>query len=96
MGKGEVGMNRDEVLQTAINLTMGDRNAVHGSPNDNMTLFANLLNAAFGTKFTAKDAALTMALSKVARLIGNPNHDDSYIDAAAYIAIMAEVDGVKT
>jgi hypothetical protein len=75
---------------------MGDRNQTHGDPTANMSQFANLLNAAFDKKlntiFSCGDAALIMALAKVARILGNANHRDSFVDAAAYLAIAAEVE----
>ena len=39
---------------------------------------------------TTEQVALCMAWLKIARLVNGP-HDDSYVDAAAYMALAAEL-----
>jgi hypothetical protein len=87
-----------ETLKTAASLVGGDRQASHGDPRDTHQRIAMLWSAYLGAKgtyvlLTAQDAAMMMSLMKMARAIGNPAHDDSYVDAAAYIGIAAECSG---
>jgi hypothetical protein len=41
--------------------------------------------------FNDFDVAMMMTLFKIARIKGNPDHIDSYIDAAGYLAIAGEI-----
>lgn len=93
---------REQILQTAINLTTGDRNRTYGSASVNMECLAAFMRVYQGYRgprsdpdnFSAHDAAMFMVLSKVARIaVGSNLHTDNYIDGAAYLAIAAEVDG---
>jgi hypothetical protein len=79
-------------LQTAEKLTSGDRDRVYGPPIVNLTRFAELLTAYFDRhiEFTATDGAMIMALAKVSRVPASPDHNDNYVDGAAYFAIAGE------
>ena len=46
-------MNREEILQTAINLTMGDRNEQNGDPYENHLRIAKIWSVILGTKIEA-------------------------------------------
>ena len=37
------------------------------------------------------DIAIMMTLFKIARIKGNPDHVDSYVDAAGYLALAGEI-----
>ena len=90
-------MHRKDILEAAIDLTCNDRQAVYGEPADNFSNIANLLTAYLQGKYdvaltlTAEDAALMLALVKIARTYPNVRHDDNYIDAAAYAALAGEL-----
>lgn len=81
---------RGKLLSEAIRLTEGDRNKTYGSPYGNLSLTARLVSTFIGTTVTASQMAVIMALVKIARLVQTPDHKDSHLDAAAYMAIAYE------
>lgn len=84
-------MNRSDILHTAIELTMGDRNDAHGDPLPNHARIATIWSAILGIEVSPTQAALCMAGMKLARLAHDPTHGDSSIDLAAYAAIAGEL-----
>lgn len=86
---------RGKILETALNLTEGDRNKSYGPPKKNLECFAALIKAYLSGKathdLTATDASVIMCLAKVSRIAANPKHTDNYIDLAAYAAIAGEL-----
>lgn len=92
-------VNREDILKSALSLTTGDRRKAYGDPFDNHLRIAKLWSVILDTKEEIQpyQVALCMAALKVARLIETPNHEDSYIDGAAYMAIAGEIvnKGVK-
>ena len=83
-------MKREEILQQAINLTMGDRNEQNGDPKENHQRIARIWSVVLGIEVEPYQVALCMAGLKLARLAYNPL-DDSFIDGAAYLAIAGEI-----
>jgi hypothetical protein len=83
-------VNREEILQQAINLTMGDRNEQNGDPKENHQRIATIWSVVLGVTVEPYQVALCMAGLKLARLAYNPL-DDSFIDGAAYLAIAGEI-----
>ena len=87
-------MNRTEILDTAKELTCGDRNRDYGPPKENHTRIAALWNAyIFGmpkNELNAVDVILMMDLVKTARLQESPDHADSWVDKCGYSAIGLE------
>jgi hypothetical protein len=83
-------MNREEILQTAIDLTMHDRNDQNGDPLENHQRIAKIWSVILGIEVEPYQVALCMAGMKLARLAFNPL-DDSFIDGAAYLAIAGEI-----
>jgi hypothetical protein len=83
-------MNREEILQAAIDLTKGDRNVAHGDPAENHDRIAKIWSVQLGVEIDGAQVALMMAGMKLARLAYKYS-DDSFIDAAAYIAIAGEI-----
>lgn len=85
---------RQLALEEAIGLTVGSRDKEYGPPIINLTQAANLVKAYIGDRpmnsFTAVDMAAVNILIKLSRLANNPNHRDSWVDAAAYAAIGLE------
>jgi len=92
-------VNRDVVLDTAKKYVMKDRQADHGAPEDTFARIAALWNAYLcpsgvapdGWGLTPTDAAMMLALLKVARQRENPGHEDNYVDLAGYAACAAEI-----
>jgi len=83
-------MTREEILNEAIRLTMGDRNKSYDDPLANHTRIAKIWSVILGAEITPSQVALCMAGLKLARLAYKYD-DDSFIDAAAYIAIAGEI-----
>jgi len=83
-------MNREEILQEAINLTCGQRNEAHGDPYENHLRIAKIWSVILDLEITPTQVALCMAGMKLARL-AYKHSDDSFIDLAAYAAIAGEV-----
>jgi hypothetical protein len=80
----------EQTLRDAI-ATIRDRHTKYGPPTEHFARTASLVNAAFGTTFTAADWALVMVLDKIARQLGTGQAtDDAAIDIAGYAACHQE------
>lgn len=84
-------MERGEILDEAKRLTHGDRNKNYGKPLTNHTRIAGLWSIFLEQEITPAQAAMCLALVKVARLIETPDHLDSFVDGAAYFGIAGEI-----
>lgn len=84
-------LNRLDILQQAAELTLGDRNDQHGDPFPNHNNIAQIWSVILGRTIAPFEVALCMAGLKLARLSGNPDNKDSYVDGAAYLAIAGEL-----
>jgi hypothetical protein len=86
-------VKRSDVLSTANKYVSHDRQAKYGAPEDTFTKVADLWNAYLGEWADIKphDAAVMLALLKVARISQNPQHEDNWIDIAGYAACGAEL-----
>ena len=73
----------EQTLQSALD-AVRDRHTKYGPPVEHFGRTASLVNAAFGTTFTAADWALVMVLDKVARLRGPTPTTDGGVDIAGY------------
>lgn len=82
---------RGELLERALAATCGDRNKTYGEPLEQFTRHAELCSAYFGRAISPHDVAIFLILCKLSRIPGNPAHEDSYIDGAAYFAIAGEL-----
>lgn len=93
---------RSLILGAASHIINHDRQETYGSPRESFDRIAALWNgmglrmktgaeSTFDTVNSA-DVALAMALLKVSRIISSPEHQDSWIDAAGYIALGAEME----
>lgn len=86
---------RGIVLQQASQATLKTRHEVYGDPFIDMQCAAQLTalyREHAGDKYhPAHDEAMARVFIKIARIAcGIPGHTDSYVDAAAYMAIAAE------
>ena len=81
---------RTKVLAEAMDLVNGQRNRDYGSPEVNFRRIADGWSIILQTDVTPEMVALCMAWLKIARLVNGP-HSDSYVDAAAYMALAAEL-----
>ena len=84
-------MLRGDILKEANRLTHGDRNKNYGDPLTNHQRIAALWSVYLETEVSPAQAAIMLALVKVARLIESTDHLDSFIDGAAYFAIAGEI-----
>jgi len=84
-------LNRKDILEAATSLTTNDRNLQHGEPYINHDNIARIWSVILGYRVEPFQVALCMAGLKLARLSGNPDNMDSYIDGAAYLAIAGEL-----
>lgn len=78
---------RSECLAEAMDLINGDRNRDYGEPIDNFERVAHGWSIILNRIVMPHEVALCMAWLKIARLTESPDHADSYIDAAAYMAL---------
>ena len=90
-------MTRAEILDKAKQIVTKDRNAQYGEPEDNFDVIAQFWNHYLTTTqgvclyLSAPDVAIMMALFKIGRIAtARDMKEDSYIDAAGYIACAAE------
>ena len=79
-----------EYLETAVKLITGPRAKDYGDKIQNHCNIAKLWSAYLDKEITAHDAAVMMALLKVARTKFGAPTEDTYVDAAAYMAIAGE------
>lgn len=87
-------MIRKELLSKAIDITEGARQQHYGSPEDNFKNIAEFWQLYLSQRFEGieepelrtTDVAIMMLLMKVARLVHDPHHDDSWLDIAGYAA----------
>lgn len=90
-------MNRDQILTTAGGLINGDRARDYGDASENFQRIADLITPVLagklkpGTRVDAHEVALILTQLKVACLITSPAHEDSWVDAAGYIALGGEI-----
>ena len=82
---------RTKTLEAASALINGDREKDYGTPQENFSSIAVGWSEILGVDVSAEQVALCMAWLKIARLRNGP-HMDSYIDAAGYMALAAELD----
>ncbi|OMC55403.1 hypothetical protein A5747_13500 [Mycobacterium sp. IS-836] len=84
-------MKKDEILTTAASLICGDREEAYGNMRDNFTRIGKLWEPILGTTVTPEQVALCMNQVKVARLLTSPDHVDSWVDGAGYLALGGEI-----
>jgi hypothetical protein len=84
-------MKRGKILATARDYISGDRDRDYGGARDNFTRIGRLWAEIFGHPVTPEQVALCMNQVKVARLVNTPDHQDSWVDAAGYMALGGEI-----
>lgn len=87
---------RVKVLKEAASLITGDREKDYGTPQVNFNRIAALWNVQAahllkdGAYFTPVDVALLLLQLKMARAVNSPKRD-TFVDAAGYAALAAEL-----
>ena len=79
-------MKTNEILQSATDMYQ-IRGQEYGHPSDNMSRTARLLSAYLEMPIMDYQVAVILALVKVARSMETSQKEDTWVDAAAYIAI---------
>lgn len=88
-------MNRQDILDEASRLTHGNRDKNYGTPLVNHQRIARLWQVILGIEISPSEVALCMVAVKIARLVATPDHEDSFVDGAAYFAIAGEIAGKR-
>lgn len=86
-------MHRKDILQTAIDLTLGEREAEYGPMTETMARVAAASSAVLDKDLDARDIAVIMTVMKLTRSRKSPTKADHYIDGAAYMAMAGECAG---
>lgn len=82
---------RQQILNEAASLIVGDREQDYGAPEDNFQRIADIWNVLFPeVEFTPAKVALAMLALKLARTPQGYKHDTA-VDAAGYAALYAEL-----
>ena len=91
-------MTRKEILAAAEKCVCGDREQDYGIPENSFRLIAEFWHTylsakcvAAGVQLEPEDVAAMMALLKIARASVTPEHIDSWIDGAGYLACGGEL-----
>lgn len=83
-------MRASEVLLSATDI-IGQRGAVYGSPKINHQRIAARLSQVLEMPITDWQACLMMVEVKLSRIQETSDHEDSFIDACAYLALACEL-----
>lgn len=87
---------RVNILNEAADLIVGQRQQDYGTPEENFTRMADLvnihiaMNLATNTPLSPRQISEIMILLKLSRTINSPTHD-SYVDIAGYAGIAGEL-----
>lgn len=68
-----------------------DRRGSYGSPDANYHRLAGLWRAVLERDVSALETVLCLIQMKIARLMNDPSHEDSWVDIAGYAAIGYEI-----
>ena len=79
------------ILKEAETIIYGDREKTYGHPFVNLDNIAKYWNVYLGSNLNAQDVATMMVLLKIARLMNQPDHRDSLVDAAGYLALVERI-----
>ncbi len=81
-------MNKDgNILEEALRLVHGDRNADYGHPYDDYSKTTTLFNSLTGRDLTVSEGVLFMLCVKMSRL-GHALKRDSLVDLAGYAEVL--------
>jgi len=80
----------EAILRKAIDV-LANRAAIYGHAEDNAAKIAVGWSVIFGCEVSESQVALAMAWVKIARLIDNPKHEDSWVDLAGYASYGGKV-----
>ena len=79
---------RESILEEIKNAILKDRQTTYGPPEDSFAIIADLWTVYMSRHkpgpLLPHDVAALMALMKIARIMLNPYHPDSWVDAGGY------------
>ena len=85
-------ITKQDLLVEASQLISGQRAEDYGTARDNFGRIASMWQVILETEqITPAQVALCMAALKICRLVNTPDHKDSWIDTAGYIALGGEL-----
>ena len=90
IARGVNAMNCNDVLSTALT-TIRDRNKDYGDIKTSFQKAAIIATAQLNKAISPYDVAVIANSIKLARLSHNPEHQDSWVDSAAYTAIASQL-----
>jgi len=82
---------RGDCLLKAHDIINGERLDNYGKPENNFKLIAKFWSEYKGVDFTDVDVAMMMLLLKVARIKTGCGTMDSFVDAAGYVGLAADL-----
>jgi hypothetical protein len=80
------------MLHEAHDATAGDRKRDYGLARENHQNIADMWSVILKTEVTPEQVVLCMMQVKMSRLINSPNHRDSWVDIAGYVAVKDKMD----
>lgn len=81
---------REDILEEARQIVVGERTATYGQPEDSFRTVADYWSTYLGREITSCDVAVMMILLKVARQSNGTGSVDSFVDIAGYAACGGE------
>jgi hypothetical protein len=84
-------LNRKQILDSAADAVLRDRNATHGAPENSFGTIAKLWSVFLDKDVEPWQVAMMLGLLKVARAKGNPANADNFVDLAGYAACGGEL-----
>lgn len=81
--KSDVEQDTEDILEEALRITKGDRNASYGPPDQDFQRTAAMWSALKGVEFTAREVAMFMIALKLSRETHQKKRDNA-VDIAGY------------
>lgn len=83
-------MSPHETLKQCADL-IGERGQDYGGIEDNFQRIATIASTITGWPLTARDCAMVLVATKLARMAGSQDKADNYLDAINYLAFAKEL-----
>jgi len=83
--------SRGKILIAAKRIINGDRQDAYGDPEDSFGTISQFWSTYLDRHISSKDVAIMMGLLKIARMKGQVEKIDNYVDAAGYIGLAGDM-----
>ncbi|SEN55185.1 DUF6378 domain-containing protein [Nitrosomonas marina] len=90
-GNKPIQQKPDGFLDTAKQIVHGDRERIYSDTGKNLRRIASYWSIHLGIDITQYDVCIMMMLLKMARLGNDPEHVDSWVDIADYVALKDKI-----